>query len=417
MAQDTRIHRPLGGASRWTTSPVPLEDRGPPSIRAILLIPWFAWMSWIMTWSAHPVAWGRWTPTAKMEMACWAALLVAIGILWATVRSGRRIDRLAPILLGGHILLGTCVAVLGHTSSTAWLVGAIGLLVSMPATFMLSTGRKDRTKLRPILEAICASILLPALVLLVWSPINMLVLRHGALSMAKGDPFCIQVPADYFGRERQATHWGQLTGLQMHTPWTNGGGSEDYQFAFHAILVVDRGGKEELYNWSYLRQGFQPVEAKAIRGLYLRSECEPDISFFDGLEWSGSWERFVPPVYPMPIPLPQAPADRLEETIVPIDPASTWEMAFWTDMFVRYAGMRAMIDVCNLRVDRPIVWQIERREKEARLRLGASEALADKTYQRIRTDTLTKGIGLCDRGSRQHQDMMSSFPGVGSGQR
>ncbi|PDS85773.1 hypothetical protein CO654_10185 [Rhizobium sp. L18] len=70
----------------------------------------------------------------------------------------------------------------------------------------------------------------------------------------------------------------------MQTPFTNGGGSTDYQFAFHAVLVVRQGGGDQFYNWSYFAQSFVPVSERAISGLaLLRADCEPIVAFFDEL--------------------------------------------------------------------------------------------------------------------------------------
>ena len=390
-----------------------VDRRDPPAIRAILLSAWFAWMSWTLTWDVHPVAWMQWTQAAQIEIALWVSLLVVVGVLWALVRMGWRIHQIGPLIIGAHALLGIVTTLVWSDRSLQLALGCMGVLVSLPAAFLFSTQREDSSELRPFLEAACISILLPALLLFAWAPVSMAVVRYQALSVAAGAPFCIQVPADHVGWERQATHWMQLSGLQMQTPWTNGGGSDDYQFAFHAVLVVERDGHDEFYNWSYRSQSFQPVDQDAMSGLHIMRNCVPDVRFFDDLERTGTWELFVRP--PMPPLLPRPEDGRAMPK--PIDRESEWEVNFWTEMFIRYAGMRALIEACEVAVDPSVLRAIRIYENDARDRLEMSLVEASGTYDRILLDMRVKGGGICNRNNHQFKDMVASFPRGKSSQR
>lgn len=389
-----------------------VDRRDPPAIRAFLLSAWLAWMSWTVTWDVHPVAWMQWTQEARIEIALWVSLLLVVGVLWGLVRIGWGIHLTGPLLLGAHALLGMVMALVWSDRSL-FTVGLIGLLVSLPAGFLFSTQRESRSELRPFLELTCISILLPAMLLLAWAPVSMLTVRYQALSVAAGKPFCIQVPADHVGWQRQVTHWMQLSGLQMHTPWTNGGGSDDYQFAFHALLVIENDGKGEFYNWSYRSQSFQPVDQDAMSGLHIARHCVPDARFFDTVAWNGTWERFVRP------PMPDLPTWLEDGRPTPntIDREAGWEMHFWTEMFIRYAGMRAMIEACDVAVDASVLRAIRSYENDARDRLGMSLRQANGTYDNMLLDMRVKGGGICNRNNRHFQDMVASFPRGGSGQR
>jgi hypothetical protein len=72
----------------------------------------------------------------------------------------------------------------------------------------------------------------------------------------------------------------------MQTPFTNAGGSSDFQFAFHAVLVVESDGKPQYFNWSYRRRQFDPIAEKTLRALYLlRPSCGPRQRFVAQLPW------------------------------------------------------------------------------------------------------------------------------------
>lgn len=395
-----------------------VDQRHPPVIRAMLLAPWFAWMSWTLTWYVHPAAWNHWTEAVRIEITLWCSLLAVVGVLWALVRTGRPIHQIGPLLIAVHALVGILISMVSSDRLLPFVLFLMGVPVALPATFIFSTRRQDKAALRPVLELTCISILLPALLLFAWAPVSVAIVRHQALSVASGDPFCIQVPADYVGRERQATHWLQLSGLQMQTPWTNGGGSDDYQFSFHAVLVVMRDGKDEFHNWSYKTQSFHPLDSGAKSGLHVHRDCEPSASFFDGLAWSGTWTPFVrPPLPQLPqlSPLPEQPVENRPKP-APINNASEWEMDFWTNMFVRYAGMRALIEACNVVVDVSVLREIRRLEDDAKDRLGMTPGQAGGHYNEVLLELRVKS-GVCNRGNRQFQDMVASFPRGEAGQR
>jgi hypothetical protein len=105
-----------------------------------------------------------------------------------------------------------------------------------------------------------------------------------ALAVADSYPYCLQVPSDYIGRYKTVTRAAELAGLGMQVPFTTGGASGEYQFAFHAVLVIRNGGSDEFYNWSYFAQSFVPVSDSPVKGLHLSAVCEPIVAFFDTLK-------------------------------------------------------------------------------------------------------------------------------------
>jgi hypothetical protein len=122
---------------------------------------------------------------------------------------------------------------------------------------------------------VLASLVVPTLVLLIWSVGNIALVARAAWQTANERPFCLQIPKDRLGRYTQVTSWWQLSGLRMQVPFTEGGASGDYQFAFHAVLVVENGARPLLYNWSHRAQAFLPIsdETRSMKAMY--DNCAP----------------------------------------------------------------------------------------------------------------------------------------------
>jgi len=118
------------------------------------------------------------------------------------------------------------------------------------------------------------SLILPTLALVAWSFTNIVIVRSAAKRIAGDRPYCLQVPATALGGYVEVTQPWQLAGLRMQTPFDNGGGSGDYQFAIHAVLVVENGRYPLLSNWSYRAQSFLPVSDGA-RELAMHRICKP----------------------------------------------------------------------------------------------------------------------------------------------
>jgi hypothetical protein len=111
--------------------------------------------------------------------------------------------------------------------------------------------------------------------LFAWSFVNIgLVIAQSEL-IAWGKPYCLQVAGDYRGGYKPVNSLMDLNGLKMHTPFTSGGGSGVYQFAYHGVLVVDLGDTFEWRHWSYAAQHF--IRHNDGRGIATRGRpaCEP----------------------------------------------------------------------------------------------------------------------------------------------
>lgn len=124
--------------------------------------------------------------------------------------------------------------------------------------------------------------------LLAWSAANAIMLRRHAEALATDRPYCIQVAGNYLGHYQEANSVHALSGLKMQTPYTNGGGSGDYQFAFHAVLVIDtrESDRHELYNWSYRSNAFLAISDRS-RG-YMKpiwKPCKTRSHFIGTLPW------------------------------------------------------------------------------------------------------------------------------------
>lgn len=150
-----------------------------------------------------------------------------------------------------------------------------GGLIDIPIVVLtwLRSGKLSETRRSNALIALSIPGTVAALFFL--SYVNISIVKWRALSTAGIMPFCLQVPADHIGRYRPVTRSSELTGFEMQALFTNGGGSSDYQFAFHAVLVVERDQSTEFYNWSYYTMNFVRVEDKSVRALHLNAVCKP----------------------------------------------------------------------------------------------------------------------------------------------
>jgi hypothetical protein len=118
------------------------------------------------------------------------------------------------------------------------------------------------------------SIALGSLSFVGWSFANAGIVATRARAIAGDSSFCLQVGEgfDY----RSVTHWDELLGHRMRTPFSPGG-SDDYQWTFHAVLVVPA---VDLYNWSYWAQNFVPVRSVGLR---VPVSCKPTTDFLESL--------------------------------------------------------------------------------------------------------------------------------------
>jgi hypothetical protein len=96
-----------------------------------------------------------------------------------------------------------------------------------------------------------------------------------ARQLAHGRPYYIAVSDHYMGYRTVEAH-SQFAALSMYAPFVNGGGSDDYQFTYHALMRVDGG----LYNWSFAAMRFTPAVGV---GVLDNPDCQPQIEFIEGL--------------------------------------------------------------------------------------------------------------------------------------
>jgi hypothetical protein len=115
--------------------------------------------------------------------------------------------------------------------------------------------------------------------LLLWSFANIGIVVWRAEAKADGRPYCLQVQGHAHGRYRPVSSLFDLRGLKMQT-WFTGGGSDEFQYSFHAVLALEAGNKTEWFNWSYWQQDFVPISVRSFRALHLdRSSCETQAAF------------------------------------------------------------------------------------------------------------------------------------------
>lgn len=246
-------------------------------------------MAWAFVWSIHPVANYDWARNVVLMGLLWfSGPLIAFAISLGALTLGKATSsRLMKRAVAVHFWLSLIIALVGltisHLGFLSGLFMLLAALVDLPI-LVLAPSRVDNPIAGKLVHtSVVLSIAGPVVGLFVWSALNVKIVEWRALAVAGSYPYCVQVPAGYLGLSKTVTQSAELTGLRMRTPFTNGGGSADFQFAFHAVLVVRKGGENKFYNWSYFAQNFVPVSDSAAKSLHLRAACDPKVAFFDTL--------------------------------------------------------------------------------------------------------------------------------------
>lgn len=242
-------------------------------------------MAGIFLWSVHPIAYDSWDIITVLAGLLWCsgpliAFAVSAGALILDQPASRLMKQAVAVHFGVSLVVGLAVLVTHRGNPVIGLFLLLAALVDLPI-LALAPGRIDSPRAAKLLHIIVlSSVAGPIAGLFLWSALNIEIVEWRALAVAGSDPYCVQVPEDNLGRYKAVTQQTELTGLRMQTPFTNGGGSTDYQFAFHAVLVVSKDNRDRFYNWSYFAQSFVPVSDGSINGLGLRADCEPVVAFF-----------------------------------------------------------------------------------------------------------------------------------------
>ena len=181
---------------------------------------------------------------------------------------------LVAVALGSTGLLPTSVKV------PIFLLGAGSTFVSLVIYGLTWLSTRSPSGERALALTIGLSTISMTLALTIWSMLVAALMVIQSQRLAEGHPYCIQVASDYLGRNKEVTHLYQLTGLRMWTPYTNAGGSGDYQFTFHATLFVWRPFiGSSAYNWSHRALRFVPVSDETLHATHIRRACNAEPSF------------------------------------------------------------------------------------------------------------------------------------------
>lgn len=114
----------------------------------------------------------------------------------------------------------------------------------------------------------------PTLGIISWSFLNIAIVSSLAARESEGQDHCIlryQTPLQGIGTYVQVKAPWELYGFALITPYTNDGGTDDFQFGFHAILLAPN----KIMNWSYQTQSFMSISPEARDNLHLYTlRCE-----------------------------------------------------------------------------------------------------------------------------------------------
>lgn len=255
-----------------------------------------ALLIWSIIWIFHPKSYQEWhwDDVAILGGLCASGPLIAAAESLWVLRRGKPIE---DRLVRGIIKVST-VVLIAVSLPVATLVNGfeannlLPLFVSVPLLMAMAIFGLLRLKFldqpvswtheRSLRWLIVASVAGPAIALMLGSVLTIPLVGVRAAMLAGSNPYCLQVPADRLGNERTVTSLSQLAGLRMQTPRTNGGGTTDYQFAFHSVLVVKSETGNQLYNWSHRELDFLAISTK--RGLRVSAKCRPQSDFLYTLD-------------------------------------------------------------------------------------------------------------------------------------
>lgn len=192
--------------------------------------------------------------------------------------------------------VGTLLFTLAHCVSLpgqSWQNPGYGLLASMGGMADLAilvltpSGSSDADTLRTFRNSMLTLAGGSLIVLWVWSLGNILLVKWQAEKLAGVHPYCLQLGGE--GRQafdyRQAASLFDLSGLRMRVLYTNAGGSTDFQWTFHAMLVVVKDSAFEYWNWSYKRGNFVLITDASRQALSIPAmpTCRPSVGFVGSL--------------------------------------------------------------------------------------------------------------------------------------
>jgi hypothetical protein len=257
------------------------------SIFSAIVLAVFIWTNRadsVYPWRAEDTAIWAMLCFGPIAALCWSAI-PSSKIAVATYLYVRRLVQL-------HAVVAACVWVVGcsQLGDTGYFVFRLGplhglfafaaLVLDLVVLAFAPLGRSDPDDIK-LYRAIQVRIVGGTVAAIaVWSFLHIGMVVAQAEWLAWGRPYCLQVSGDYLGRYKQVNSLLELNGLNMHTPFTSGGGSGTFQFGYHAVLAVDREGGFEWRHWSYAQQHFvRHGNGKNIAGPGGRPACEPRAHF------------------------------------------------------------------------------------------------------------------------------------------
>ncbi len=100
------------------------------------------------------------------------------------------------------------------------------------------------------------------------------IVKWRAASIAGDAPYCMQITKDSYSY-REVDNWHDLTWIRMRVPFT-AGASSDFQFTFHALLIVKASDTDiRVYNWSNRQLNFDPVSKNTMEQINYKISCVP----------------------------------------------------------------------------------------------------------------------------------------------
>ncbi|MDE4132344.1 hypothetical protein PXK00_04435 [Phaeobacter sp. QD34_3] len=173
-------------------------------------------------------------------------------------------------LLSG-VLLTLIVSAFASPKSGLMVMFHGGALSLGAAASLLFLGGKG---LGPFAARAALSGMAVATVVALWSILAAVMVVGHANRLAAGAPFCIA----HHGPSAQVRSIWDLRGFSFYT--TDSGYKLNSGWYFHGVMIVDKEGGRQYFNWSPRRMRFERIEHPGRFIAPLRDLCEPSLEFW-----------------------------------------------------------------------------------------------------------------------------------------
>ena len=171
-------------------------------------------------------------------------------------------------------LISLLFAAFSGTGTSIVLIHGLALTVAMVASLLLLSAPRNSSplKAKPLLAMIGPTIVA------IWSLASLGAIVWQARTLSGNRPYCL---APHTPSASNIQSIAQLRGLAFYS--TLSGYKSTSRWYFHGLLIVEKDGNREIYNWSPRRMRFDLVEHPERLVVPPTNACTPQEGFFKTL--------------------------------------------------------------------------------------------------------------------------------------